>query len=197
MWFEAAQLLHEVRALHQRHVSEVKIAKYLVLEPVKQKELMIPLYLWINAPSNNIFRINNNELVIRITSWFPILFFFVNFLPDWFVPFYNFLFLKFVILPLLFRIFYNWWWNEDLIIVDIIFNVWYCGLISRLWISYFINLEKFFCCLFFLFYYARICLLLFNIIFWWEFFLYFVKYTNISRVILTLCYVIIIFIIIN
>lgn len=149
MWFEAAQLLHEVRALHQRHVSEVKIAKYLVLEPVKQKELMIFVYLWINASSNNIFRINNNELVI--TSWFPILFFFVNFLPDWFVPFYNFFFLKFVILPLLFRIFYNWWWNEDLIIVDIIFNVWYCGLISRLWISYFINLEKFFCCLFFCF----------------------------------------------
>lgn len=93
---------------------------------------MILLYLWINAPSNNIFRINNNELVIRITSWFPILFFFVNYLPDWFVPFYNFFFLKFVILSLLFRIFYNWWWNEDLIIINIIFNVWYCGLISRL-----------------------------------------------------------------
>lgn len=36
MWLEAAQLLHEVRALHQRHVGKVQIAKYLVLEPANK-----------------------------------------------------------------------------------------------------------------------------------------------------------------
>lgn len=40
MWLEAAQLLHEVRALHQRHVGKVQIAKYLILEPGRVERLL-------------------------------------------------------------------------------------------------------------------------------------------------------------